>query len=143
MDKRSIYFVSTFHSAETPASAQQPFVKRVSWMAHKKMLHVLLFYRIIRNSLEELTAQTNFTPTTTLVEDPENGRRGYIFVVECAILNAFILDKSICPREHTLVGRKRDTLYFRLELVSGLIGGFSSRKGARCPRSLYQNNLPS
>ena len=28
VDKRSIYFVSTFHSAETPSSAQQPFVKR-------------------------------------------------------------------------------------------------------------------
>ena len=75
-------------------------------MAHKKMLHVLLFYRIIRNSLEELTAQTNFTPTTTLVEDPENGRRGYFLVVDCAILNAFVLDKSICPSEHALVGRK-------------------------------------
>ena len=28
VDKRSIYFVSTFHSAEAPSSAQQPFVKR-------------------------------------------------------------------------------------------------------------------
>ena len=57
-------------------------------------------------------------------------KRVFSHVLECAILNAYVLDSHIHPLEHALRGRKRDYLTFRLQLTEELIGGFSSRKRA-------------
>ena len=44
-------------------------------------------------------------------------------ILECAVLNAYVLDSHIHPLEHALRGRKK-----RGQLAEELIGGFCSRK---------------
>ena len=59
------------------------------------------------------------------------GKRVFSHILECAILNAYVLDSYIHPLEQALRGRKkRDYLTFRLQLAEELIGGFCSRKRA-------------
>ena len=58
-------------------------------------------------------------------------KRVFSHILECAILNAYVLDSHIHPLEHALRGRKkRDYLTFRLQLAEELIGGFCSSKRA-------------
>ena len=69
-------------------------------------------------------------------------KRVFFYIVECAILNSYILDRHIHSAEHARKGRrKRDVLQFRLELAQELIGGFSSRKNPGQPRSMEQEHL--
>ena len=47
----------------------------------------------------------------------------FFYILECAILNAHILDRFVHPQERAQVGRsKRDILEFREDLVDQLIG---------------------
>lgn len=58
-------------------------------------------------------------------------KRLFSHIIECAILNAYILDSYAHPVQHALRGRsKRDFLKFRIELATQLIGNFRSRKRA-------------
>ena len=69
-------------------------------------------------------------------------KRVFSHILECAILNAYVLDSHIHPLEHALRGRrKRDFLTFRLQLAEELIGGFSSRKRAGRRASGEHQNL--
>ena len=72
-------------------------------------------------------------------------RRLFSHVIECAILNSYILESYARPLEHALRGRsKRDYLKFRIELATQLIGGFSShkRRGRRqSDESMQQERL--
>ena len=52
-------------------------------------------------------------------------KRAFSHIIECAILNAYVLDSHVHPLEHALRGRKkRDYLSFRLQLAEELIGSF-------------------
>ena len=56
-------------------------------------------------------------------------KRVFYYILECAMLNRFLLDGYVRPAEHARSGRaKRDMLEFRLELANELIGSFTSRK---------------
>ena len=56
-------------------------------------------------------------------------KRVFSYTIECAILNACILDSHINQPEHWQKGRKkRDYLKFRLDLANQLIGNHTSRK---------------
>ena len=63
-------------------------------------------------------------------------KRVFARIIECAVLNAYVLDSYYRTAQHQAQGRrKRDYLTFRLELAEELIGGFSSRKRAGRRRS--------
>ena len=60
----------------------------------------------------------------------------FFYILECSILNAYVLDGAASVSEHAQKGRaKRDILHFRLELARQLIGNFSSRSRLGRPRS--------
>ena len=53
----------------------------------------------------------------------------FAHIIECAMLNAHILEYHTKPLEHALRGRsKRDFLRFRLQLAEELIGSFQSKQ---------------
>ena len=69
-------------------------------------------------------------------------KRVFFYLVECAILNSYVIDGHLRNVEHTQRGRKkRDVLQFRLELASELIGGFSPRKSLRLSCSTELEHL--
>ena len=54
-------------------------------------------------------------------------KRCFAYLVECALLNAFILNNITFPSLYNRRGRsKRDFLAFRLDVAKQLIGGFQS-----------------
>ena len=113
VDKRSIYFVSTFHSAEAPSSAQQPFVKRRRLDGTQQDIAcppVLPDYQEFMRGVDRGDQLHTYYKI---------GRRSrkwwkiiFFYIVECAVLNAFILDKSVHPSEHVHVGRKKGYSFF-------------------------------
>lgn len=129
VDKRSIYFVSTIHPAEPPVGSA-PSVKRrkmdgtqedvpcppllPDYQAHMRGVdrgdQLISYYNIGRRSKKWW-------------------KRVFYYILECALLNSFVLDGYVWPADHARLGRaKRDILEFRLELANELIGSFSSRK---------------
>ena len=51
------------------------------------------------------------------------------YLVECSVLNSYVLAGVVKPEEHARKGRgKRDLLKFRLELAHQLVGGFTSHQ---------------
>lgn len=57
-------------------------------------------------------------------------KRVWSHVIECSILNAYILEKHAKPLEHALRGRrKRDFLRFRIELEEEILVRFGVEKG--------------
>ena len=136
IDKRSIYFLSTFHRAEASGS-QQPFVKRRKFDGTQENVvcpPLLPDYQEYMRGVDrgdQLHTYYNIGRRST-----KWWKRIFFYIVECAILNAYVLDKYINPSEHASLGRKKkDTLGFRLELIASLIGQFSSRKRLGRPRS--------
>ena len=63
-------------------------------------------------------------------------KRRFAHLVECSLLNAYVLDGLAFPQLHAQKGSKnRDFLSFRLDMVMGLVNSFHSRKQASHPRS--------
>ena len=57
-------------------------------------------------------------------------------VIECSVLNSYVLESHAKPVEHALRGhQKRDFLRFRIELAEALIETFQNRKRAGRRRS--------
>ena len=62
----------------------------------------------------ELIVGINFRHTTTLVGVQRSGRKEcFFYIVECAILNSYILDGHIRSAEHARKGRMNCVLKFR------------------------------
>ena len=63
-------------------------------------------------------------------------------LVECSILNAYVLDEFVRPGSHSSVGReKQDMLQFHEELADVLIGSFSSQQKPGRPLSIEEDRL--
>ena len=64
------------------------------------------------------------------------------YVVECSLLNAYVLDGLAFPQLHAQRGsEKRDFLSFRLDVAMGLISSFRSKKRAGSPSSGEYSDL--
>jgi hypothetical protein len=50
------------------------------------------------------------------------------YMLECAILNAFIIEGHFDQRHHPQHGTRRDYMAFRIDLANRLIDGFTQRK---------------
>jgi hypothetical protein len=50
------------------------------------------------------------------------------YMLECAILNAFIIEGHFDQRHHLQPGTRRDFMAFRIDLANRLIDGFTQRK---------------
>ena len=62
--------------------------------------------------------------------------RCFAHLVECSLLNAYVLDGLAFPQLHAQKGsKKRDFLSFRLDVAKGLVSSFHSRKRTGRPRS--------
>ena len=142
VDKRTIYFLSTIHVAES--SGAQPSVKRRRLDGSQKDVPcppVLPDYQTYMRGVDrgdQLQTYYNIGRHST-----KWWKRVFFYLVECAILNSYVMDGHLRNVEHTQRGRKkRDVLQFRLELASELIGGFSSRKspGRSCSTELERLN---
>ena len=74
-------------------------------------------------------------------EESEMVAQRIFYLVECSVLNSYVLDGVVKPEEHARKGRgKRDLLQFRLELAHQLVGGFTSHQCMGRPR-IANNNL--
>ena len=142
VDKRAINFLSTIHPAEYPAGAE-PTVKR----------------RRIDGSQEDVSCPPLLPDYQSYMRGVDWGdqlqtcynvgrrsrkwwKRIFFYLLECSILNAYILDKFVRPAEHAAAGRqKRDMLQFREDLIDQLIGSFSSRRRPGRPPSVEQDRL--
>jgi len=66
----------------------------------------------------------------------------FSYLIECSLLNAYVLDGIAFPGDHQKRGRsKSDFLSFLLKIAEQLLFGYSSRKKAGRPRSSEYNNL--
>lgn len=64
-------------------------------------------------------------------------KRVFSYLVECSILNSYVLDSHVHASDHLARGhRKRDFLAFRLELAKELVGCYCSRQRLGRPRSV-------
>ena len=60
-------------------------------------------------------------------------KRVFSYLIECVLLNAFILERHANPSLYD--GTRRDFLAFRTEVAHQLIGSFHFRQRAGCPSS--------
>lgn len=61
-------------------------------------------------------------------------------LVECSVLNSYVLDGVVKPEEHARKGNgKRDLLKFQIELAHQLVGGFTSHQHMGRPRTANSN----
>ena len=138
MDKRYIYFVSTLHCAKTMDPTTVKRRKLDGTQEDVECPPLLPDYQAFMRGIDR---------SDQLICLYNVGRRSkkwwkrvFSHILECAILNAYVLDSHIHPLEHALRGRcKRDFLTFILQLAEELIGGFSSRKRAGRRASEHQN----
>lgn len=129
VDKRSIYFLSAMHPAEPPLGTT-PSVKR----------------RKVDGTQEDIACPPLLPDYQKYMRGVDRGdqllsyynigrrskkwwKRVFFYILECSILNSFVLDGHVRPVDHACCGRaKRDSLQFRFELANLLIGNFTSRK---------------
>ena len=130
-DNRYIYFVTTLHRAEMAADdpvtlkRRQADGTRIDVECPPLLPDCQAFMRGVDRS-DQMICFYNI------------GKRSkkwwkWVFshIVECAILNTYILDSHIHPLEHALRGRKKwDYLSFQLQLAEELIGSLTSHKRA-------------
>lgn len=140
VDKRAIYFVSTFHPAESPAGMPPSIVKRRTLDGTQKDIPcppILPDYQSFMRGVDRGDQLQTYYSIGR--RSRKWWRRVFFYIVEVAILNAYILDGHVRPATHAYVGRrKRDMLEFRLDLVDELIDGFCSRKRLGRPRGWAQ-----
>ena len=134
MDRRYIYFVSTIHKAQayeqTTVKRRQADGTQIDVNCPPLLPDYQQFMRGVDKS-DQMISCYNVGRRSK-----KWWKRGFSHIVECSILNAYILDCDLHPLQHSLCGRnKRDYLAFRLQLAEELIGGFTSRKRAGRPRS--------
>jgi hypothetical protein len=142
VDKKCIYFVSTLHVAEVPdgmccavkrrgkdgtsGNFQCPpllpdYIKHMRGVDRGDQL--ISYYNIGRRSRKWW-------------------KRVFYYILECAILNSFVLDMHVRPDEHARKGHaKLDMMEFKLTLGHLLVDGFSSRRRPGRPRSDDHANL--
>ena len=130
-DRRFIYFLSTMHSAETSdgtpvtVARRNPDGSRLSVQCPPLLPDYQAYMRGVDRG-DQMIGYYNIGRRSK-----KWWKRVYSYVIECAVLNAYVLESHAKPLEHALHGRqKRDFLRFRVELAEQLIGSFRSRKRA-------------
>ena len=136
VDKRSIYFVSTLHIGEL-ASGQKCEVKRRQQdgtsvdVACPPCLPDYQAYMRGVDRGDQLQSYYNVGRKSR-----KWWRRIFFYIIECCILNSYVLHGYSHEAAHKQKGRaKLDVLKFRLELGHQLIGTYSSRSLPGRPRS--------
>ena len=139
-DKRFIHFLSTLHCAE---SATPTVIDRCNQDGSKTAITcppLLPDYQQYMRGVDRGDQLIGFYNI---------GRRStkwwkliFAYIIECSLLNAYILEKDAKTLEHVLRGhKKRDFLRFRIEVAEELIGTFRSRKRAGRRRSSEADRL--
>lgn len=123
MDKRFIHFVSTLHCAE---SATPTFVDRRNQDGSKTAVScppLLPDYQQYMRGVDRGDQLIGFYNVGR--RSKKWWKRIFAYIIECSLLNAYILERHVKPIEHQLRGqKKRDFLRFRIEVAEELIGTF-------------------
>ena len=155
VDKKSIYFLSTIHVAESPlgptctvkrctttgAQEDKPcppclpdYQCFMRWVDRNDQMEQ--YYNIRRRSIKYYHIRRRSIKYYHIRRRSIKWwKRTFYYLVESAILNSFIVESHVRTAEYTRVSARRDYLTFRLELASELIGTFTSRKRLGWPRS--------
>ena len=130
VDKRSIYFLSTMHVAE---STEESTVKRrkPDGLQEDVLCPPLLpDYQAYMRGVDRGDQLIGYYNAGR--RSKKWWKRVFCHILECSILNAYVLYKTV---PSTSPVKKVDYLHFRLGLAESLIGSFSSRKRVGRQRS--------
>ena len=134
VDKKTIYFLSTRHAEKCSFDV---YVKRRTSdgsLVDLKCPPCLPDYTAFMRGVDRADQMQSYYNVGR--RSKKWWRRVFFYIVECCILNSFVMDLDLRPAEHARLGRaKRDMLKFRLELGHLLIGDFTSRVRLGRPRS--------
>ena len=129
VDRRFIYFISTLHSALPSSGAVTTIMRREGdgTQIAVQCPPLLPDYQAFMRGVDRGDQMIGFYNVGR--RSKKWWKRVFSHILECCILNAYILDSHVRPLEHALRGRrKRDYLSFRIELAEQLIGTFRSRQ---------------
>ena len=131
-DRRMVYFLTTAHVAQ---AAEDVTIERRGEMGQKlqvKCPPLLPDYQKFMRGVDhgdQLISQYNAGRRSK-----KWWRREFFYLLEVAILNAYILEGSFDQRHNQIGRKKRDLLAFRIELAEALIGTFRGKRRAGQPR---------
>jgi len=139
-DRKYVFFLSTTHQAETttPCTIQRRNQdgSRVDVPCPPLLIDYQQFMRGVDRG-DQMVGYYNIARRSR-----KWWKQCFSYLVECSLLNAYVLDCIAFPSDHQQRGRnKSDFLSFRLKVAQQLIAGFSSRKKAGRPRSAEYDNL--
>lgn len=139
-DKRFIHFLSTLHCAE---SATPTLVDRRNPDGSKTAVScppLLPDYQQYMRGVDRGDQLIGFYNIGR--RSKKWWKRIFAYIVECSLLNTYILERHVKPLGHQLrEHKKRDFMRFRTEVAEELIGTFRSRKRAGRRRSSEMDRL--
>ena len=131
IDKRTIYSVSTFHPAESAGTVKRR--KLDGSQENVSCPPLLVDYQQYMRGVDrgdQLSGYYNIGR-----KSKKWWKRVFSYLVECCILNSYVLDSHVHTASHQIKGTgKRDYLAFRLELARQLVGSYCSRQQHGRPR---------
>ena len=106
VDKRTIYFFSSFQSAEPPATVKRRKLDgtRVNVACPSCLVDYLAYMRGVDRG-DKLEDYYNIGRLTT-----RWWKKVFAYVIECCLLNSYVLDGHISPVEHARLGRQNRLL---------------------------------
>ncbi len=136
VDKRSIYFVTTVHVGELPSGGSVTVKRKEAdgSLVDRTCPPCMPDYQAYMRGVDRGDQSRSYY--TVGRRSKKWWRRLFFYLVECCMLNAYVLEGYVKTAEHAKEGwMKRDVLSFRRELQHLLIHGYSSRKLPGRPRS--------
>ena len=133
-DRRNVYFLSTMHRAELDVNVtvkrKNPDGTRADVTCPPLLPDYQQYMRGVDRG-DQLVTYYNLSRRSK-----KWWKRCFAHLVECSLLNAYVLDGLAFPQLHAQKGsKKRDFLSFRLDVAMGLVSSFHSRKRTGRPRS--------
>ena len=131
VDRRFIHFLTTLHTALPSSGAVTTIMRREADGSRVEVQcpPLLPDYQTYMRGVDRGDQMIGFYNAGR--RSKKWWKRVFFHILECCILNAYVLDSHVRPLEHALRGRKkRDYLSFRIELAEMLIGTFRSRQRA-------------
>ena len=142
VDKKCIFFVSTIHVADADEGVPCAVVRKGKGGSKENFSCPPLLFDYIKHMRGVDRGDQLVSYYTVGRRSRKWWRRVFFYILDCSILNSFVLDAHVRPAWHAQKGRsKLDMLEFRLTLAHLLTDGFTSRKRIGRPRSDDHANL--
>ena len=122
-DRRNVYFLTTMHRAELDTDVtvkrKSPGGTRVDVTCPPCLPDYQQYMRGVDRG-DQLVTYYNLSRRSK-----KWWKRCFAYLVECSLLNAYVLDALAFPQLHAQRGsKKRDFLSFRLDVAMGLVSSF-------------------